>query len=115
MTPVKFLVRCFFAVLLTFSLLPLPSSFAAQDRPAVAMNATVRIVNGKFGRANIVVQFGGTATIINKDAVAYELKVGATKVKVAANGSRTIPLPQRGVFSITCAKVPALRATLTVR
>ncbi len=79
------------------------------------MNATVRIVNGKFGRANIVVQFGGTATIINKDAVAYELKVGATKVKVSANGSRTIPLPQRGVFSITCAKVPALRATLTVR
>ena len=115
MTLVKFLVRCFFAVLLTFTLLPLPSSFAAQERPAVAMNATVRIVNGKFGRANIVVQFGGTATIINKDAVAYELKVGATKVKVAANGSRTIPLPQRGVFSITCAKVPALRATLTVR
>ena len=115
MTPVKFLVRCFFAVLLTFTLLPLPSSFAAQERPAVAVNATVRIISGKFGRANIVVQFGGTATIINKDAVAYELKVGATKVKVAANGSRTIPLPQRGVFSITCAKVPALRATLTVR
>ena len=119
MTRSKFFIRSFIAALLSFTGLPLHGTSAAPlvsaERPAVALNATVRIVDGKFGRANIVVQFGGTATIINKDAVAYDLKVGATKVTVRANGTRTIPLPQRGVFSIICAKVPALRATLTVK
>jgi hypothetical protein len=52
---------------------------------------------------------------MNKDSTPYDLKVGATKVTVLANGKRTIPLPQPGVFSIICAKVPALRATLTVK
>jgi len=119
MTRSKFFAHSSFAALIAFSLLPLHSTFATPvvtaERPTAAVNATVRIINGKFGRANIVVQFGGTATIINKDAVAYDLKVGATKVTVRANGMRTIPLPQRGVFSIICAKVPALRATLTVK
>ena len=119
MTRSKFFIHSVITAVIAFSLLPLHNTFAAPvvstERPAVALNATVRIVDGKFGRANIVVQFGGTATIINKDAVAYDLKVGATKVTVRANGTRTIPLPQRGVFSIICAKVPALRATLTVK
>ena len=119
MTRSKFFIQSVITAVITFSLLPLHNTFAAPvvstERPTVALNATVRIVDGKFGRANIVVQFGGTATIINKDAVAYDLKVGATKVTVRANGTRTIPLPQRGVFSIICAKVPALRATLTVK
>lgn len=119
MTRSKFFVRSSFAALIAFSLLPLHSTIAAPvvtaERPTVAVNATVRIVNGKFGRANIVVLFGGTLTIMNKDSTPYDLKVGATKVTVLANGKRTIPLPQPGVFSIICAKVPALRATLTVK
>ena len=47
--------------------------------------------------------------------VAYRIKIGATLVIVPARGSKTVPLPQRGVFSITCAKVPSLKATLTVK
>lgn len=104
---------------IAFSLLPLHNTFAAPvvsaERPTVALNATVRIVDGKFGRANIVALLGGTLTIVNKDSTPYALKVGATKVTVMANGKRTIPLPQRGVFPIICAKVPALRAILTIR
>ena len=119
MTRSKFFNRSFIAALLTFSVLPLHGTSAAPlisaERPAVALNATVRIVDGKFGRANIVALFGGTLTIVNKDSTPYELRVGATKVTVAANGKRTIPLPQRGVFPIICAKVPALRAILTIR
>jgi hypothetical protein len=119
MTRSKFFVRSSFAALIAFSLLPLHSTFAAPvvtaERPAVALNATVRIIDGKFGRANIVALFGGTLTIVNKDSTPYDLRVGATKVTVAANGKRTIPLPQRGKFSIVCAKAPLLRATLTVQ
>ena len=119
MTRSKFFNRSFIAALLSFSVLPLHGTSAAPlisaERPAVALNATVRIIDGKFGRANIVVLFGGTLTIMNKDSTPYDLKVGATKVTVLANGKRTIPLPQPGVFSIICAKVPALRATLTVK
>ena len=119
MTRSKFFVRSSFAALIAFSLLPLHSTSAAPlisaERPAVALNATVRIIDGKFGRANIVALFGGTLTIVNKDSTPYDLRVGATKVTVAANGKRTIPLPQRGVFPIVCAKAPALRAILTVR
>jgi hypothetical protein len=119
MTQSKFFIRSFIAALLTFSVLPLHSASASPvvpaERPAVALNATVRIVDGKFGRANIVALLGGTLTIVNKDSTPYALKVGATKVTVPANGSRTIPLPQRGIFSIICAKVPALRAILTIR
>ena len=119
MTRSKFFNRSFIAALLSFSVLPLHNASASPvvpaERPAVALNATVRIIDGKFGRANIVALFGGTLTIVNKDSTPYELRVGATKVTVAANGKRTIPLPQRGKFSIVCAKAPLLRATLTVQ
>lgn len=109
------------AIGVTLFCLITPSGFAAAsavtgfEHPTVAVNASIRITNGVFGRANIVVQNGGTLTIINRDAVDYSLKIGATKVTVKAKNTRTIPLPQRGVFSITCAKFPALRATLTVK
>ena len=119
MTRSKFFIHSVITAVIAFSLLPLHSTFAAPvvtaERPTVALNATVRIVDGKFGRANIVALFGGTLTIVNKDSTPYDLRVGATKVTVAANGKRTIPLPQRGIFSIICAKVPALRAILTIR
>jgi plastocyanin len=119
MTRSKFFIHSVITAVIAFSLLPLHNTFAAPvvstERPTVALNATVRIVEGKFGRANIVALVGGTLTIVNKDSTPYSLKVGATKVTVAANGKRTIPLPQRGVFPIVCAKAPALRAILTVR
>lgn len=119
MTRSTFLARSFCAALISFSLLPLHSAVAApvvsQERPAVVLNATVRIVDGKFGRANIVALLGGTLTIVNRDSTPYDLRVGATKVNVLANGKRTIPLPQKGLFSIVSAKAPGLRATLTVK
>ena len=78
-------------------------------------SARLNIKNAKFGRAAIVVPKGRTLTLTNSDNVAYRIKIGATLVVVRANGSKTIPLPQRGIFSITCAKAPSLKATLTVK
>lgn len=88
--------------------------------PASAVNANVSnarliIKDGLFDRASVVVLKGGTLTLKNADEMAYRVKVGATLVIVPAKGSKTIPLPQRGTFAITCAKVPNLRATLTVK
>jgi hypothetical protein len=78
-------------------------------------SARLTIKDGAFGRTNVVVLKGGTLTIKNADSVAYRIKVGATVVVITAMGSKTVPLPQRGTFSITCAKVPSLRATLIVK
>ena len=78
-------------------------------------SARLTIKDGVFGRVTLVVAKGGTLTLKNLDSVAYRIKVGATLVVVPAKGSKTIPLPQRGTFSITCAKVPSLKATLTVK
>ena len=81
---------------------------------ANASSARLTIKNGFFGRATVVVAKGGTLTLANADNVAYRVKVGATLVVVRAKGSKTIPLPQRGIFSITCTRAPNLRATLIV-
>jgi hypothetical protein len=78
-------------------------------------SARLTIKDGVFGRASVVVFKGGTLTLKNSDSVAYRIKVGATLVVIPAKGSKTIPLPQRGTFSITCAKAPGLRATLIVK
>jgi hypothetical protein len=78
-------------------------------------SARLTIKEGVFGRATVVVLKGGTLTLKNADSVAYRIKVGATLVVVPVKGWKTIPLPQRGTFAITCAKVPILRATLTVK
>jgi hypothetical protein len=91
-----------------------PAHADAASMPRVASTNLI-IKNGVFGRASVVVLKGGTLTLKNADSVAYRIKVGATLVVVPAKGSKTIPLPQRGTFSITCAKVPSLRATLTVK
>ncbi len=85
---------------------------SAQTVPA---SAKLSISQAKFSRASVVVLKGGTLTLKNADSVAYRIKVGATLVVIPAKGSNTIPLPQRGTFSITCAKVPSLKATLTVK
>lgn len=93
------------------------SSPAHADAASMPRSASTNLIikNGVFGRASVVVLKGGTLTLKNADSVAYRIKVGATLVVVPAKGSKTIPLPQRGTFSITCAKVPSLRATLTVK
>jgi hypothetical protein len=78
-------------------------------------NARLIIKDGVFGRSTVVVAKGGTLTLKNADDIAYRVKVGATLVIVPAKGSKTIPLPQRGTFSITSSKAPSLRATLIVK
>ncbi len=91
-----------------------PAHADAASTPRVA--STNLIIKDKvFGRASVVVLKGGTLTLKNADSVAYRIKIGATLVVVPAKGSKTIPLPQRGIFSITCAKAPSLKATLTVK
>ena len=84
-------------------------------RDANVSNARLIIKDGVFGRSTVVVAKGGTLTLKNADDIAYRVKVGATLVIVPAKGSKIVPLPQRGTFSITCAKVPSLKATLTVK
>jgi hypothetical protein len=86
----------------------------ATGTPRVASTNLI-IKDGVFGRASVVVLKGGTLTMKNADSVAYRIKIGATLVVVPAKGLKTIPLPQRGTFSITCAKAPSLRATLIVK
>ena len=86
----------------------------AASTPRVSSTNLI-IKDGVFSRASVVVLKGGTLTLKNVDSVAYRIKIGATLVIVPARGSKTVPLPQRGVFSITCAKAPSLKATLTVK
>ena len=92
---------------------PTAHADAASTRRVSSTNLIIK--DGVFSRASVVVPKGGTLTLKNVDRVAYRIKIGATLVVIPAKGSKTIPLPQRGVFSITCAKVPGLKATLTVK
>ena len=99
------------ALMFALLLVILPTS--AVD--ANVSSARLTIKEGVFGRASVVVLKGGTLTIKNADSVTYRIKVGATLVVVPSKGSKNVPLPQRGTFSITCAKAPSLKATLTVK
>ena len=104
----------FFALTLCPVVMSPPAHVDAASTPRVASTNLI-IKDEVFSRASVVVPKGGTLTLKNADSVAYRIKVGATLVIVPARGSKTVPLPQRGVFSITCAKVPSLKATLTVK
>lgn len=104
----------FFALTLCPVVMSPPAHVDAASTPRVASTNLI-IKDEVFSRASVVVPKGGTLTLKNTDSVAYRIKVGATLVIVPARGSKTVPLPQRGVFSITCAKVPSLKATLTVK
>lgn len=99
------------ALICALLLVVIPTS--AVDANVSSSRLTIK--DGVFGRASVAVLKGGTLTLKNSDSVAYRIKVGATLVVVPAKGSKTIPLPQRGTFSITCAKAPGLRATLIVK
>ena len=107
-------VLVFFALTLCPVVMISPAHADAASTPRVA-SANLIIKDGVFGRASVVVLKGGTLTLKNVDNVAYRIKIGATLVVNPAKGSKIIPLPQRGVFSITCAKVLSLKATLTVK
>jgi len=100
-------------------LLASPAQTFAHDvspsKQTVPTSAKLSISSAKFSRAAVVVLKGGTLTLINTDDIAYRIKIGATLLVVPAKGSKTVPLPQRGTFSITCAKAPTLRATITVK
>jgi hypothetical protein len=91
-----------------------PAHVDAASMPRVASTNLI-IKDGLFSRSRVVVAKGGTLTLKNADSVAYRIKVGATLVVIPAKGSKTIPLPQRGTFSITCAKASSLKATLLVK
>ena len=99
------------ALICALFLVVLPTS--AVDANVSSTRLIIR--DGLFSRASVVVLKGGTLTLKNADNIAYRIKVGATVVVVPAKGSKTVPLPQRGTFSITCAKAPSLKATLTVK
>lgn len=99
------------ALICALFLVVLPTS--AVDANVSSTRLIIR--DGLFSRASVVVLKGGTLTLKNADSVAYRIKIGATVVVVPAKGSKTVPLPQRGTFSITCAKAPSLKATLTVK
>ena len=107
-------VLVFFALTLCPVVMSPTAHADAASTPRVASTKLI-IKDGVFSRASVVVLKGSTLTLKNSDSVSYRIKVGATLVVVPAKGSKTIPLPQRGTFSITCAKVPSLRATLTVK
>lgn len=92
-------------------LVALPASVVGAN----VSHARLIIKDGVFGRSTVVVAKGGTLTLKNADDMAYRIKIGATLVVIPAKSSKTIPLPQRGIFSITCAKAPNLKATLTVK
>ena len=104
----------FFALTLCPIVRSPPAHADAASTPRVASTNLI-IKDGVFSRTSVVMLKGGTLTLKNADSVAYRIKVGATVVVVPAKGSKTFPLPQRGTFSITCAKVPSLKATLTVK
>ena len=99
------------ALICALFLVVLPTS--AVDANVSSTRLIIR--DGLFSRASVVVLKGGTLTLKNADNIAYRIKIGATLVVIPAKGSKTIPLPQRGIFTITCAKVPSLKATLTVK
>jgi len=116
-TRIVFVRSVLLALVMTCSFAP--SSIHARSiypsAQAVNTSAKVTIAQGLFSRATVVVLKGGTLTIVNSDNLAYRIKIGATVVVLPAKVSKTIPLPQRGTFSITCTKFPALHATLTVK
>lgn len=81
----------------------------------VATKVTLTISASVFSRARVVVARNGVLAITNTDPRPYVLTVGATPLRVPAKASRSIQLPQRGTFSITCAKWPTLVSAVVVK
>lgn len=103
------------AQLFAHDVAPNISHNVASSAQTVGAAAKLSISRAEFGRATVVVLKGGTLTLVNADNIAYRIKIGATVVVIPAKGTKAVSLPQRGTFSITCAKVPTLQATITVK
>ena len=82
---------------------------------SVASKATLTITGSVFSTARVVIARNGVLTVTNADARPYVLTIGATPLRIPAKASRSIQLPQRGTFSITCAKWPTLVSAVIVR
>ena len=82
---------------------------------SVASKATLTITGSVFSTARVVIARNGVLTVTNADARPYVLTIGATPLRVPAKATRSIQLPQRGTFSITCAKWPTLVSAVVVR
>jgi hypothetical protein len=81
----------------------------------VATRATLNISSTAFDKARIVIARNGVLTIRNADRKPYALTIGATPLTIKAKSSASLKLPQRGSFSIVCAKWPSLVATVVVK
>ena len=81
----------------------------------VASRATLNIASTAFDTSRIVIARNGVLTIKNGDRRPYVLTIGATGLTVKAKSSASLRLPQRGTFSITCARWPQLTATVVVK
>ncbi|NDC26528.1 MAG: hypothetical protein EBZ54_01785 [Actinobacteria bacterium] len=81
----------------------------------VATRATLNISSTAFDKSRIVVARNGVLTIRNADRKPYVLTIGATPLTVRAKSSASLRLPQKGTFSIVCAKWPSLVATVVVK
>jgi len=81
----------------------------------VATRATLNISSTAFDKSRIVIARNGVLTIRNSDRKPYVLTIGATPLTVRAKSSASLRLPQKGTFSIVCAKWPSLVATVVVK
>ena len=81
----------------------------------VATRATLNISSTSFDKSRIAVARNGVLTIRNADRKPYVLTIGATPLTVRAKSSASLRLPQKGTFSIVCAKWPSLVATVVVK
>jgi len=81
----------------------------------VATRATLNISSTAFDKSQIVIARNGVLTIRNADRKPYVLTIGATPLTVRAKSSASLRLPQKGTFSIVCAKWPSLVATVVVK
>jgi len=81
----------------------------------VATRATLNISSTAFDKSRIVIARNGVLSIRNADRKPYVLTIGATPLTVRAKSSASLRLPQKGTFSIVCAKWPSLVATVVVK
>lgn len=81
----------------------------------VASRATLNIASTAFDKSRTIIARNGILTIRNTDRKPYALTIGATPLTVKAKSSASLRLPQRGTFSITCARWPQLTTTVVVK
>ena len=90
-----------------------------EFRPGDTVIVNVKVKEGDRSRVQayegVVIARNGVLTIRNADRKPYALTIGATPLTIKAKSSASLKLPQRGTFSIVCAKWPSLVATVVVK